>query len=118
MVRDQAQDMGWCAKGEGSSSLLGKHLLRHFYVVSATWGQPAVQVVNFEQHIFRNGEDWYRQRIPVSKFILMPRKMAEYHVPFNQVTLDYIKLLRKQRHEDDMFSDVSASLNKWSLECK
>ena len=54
----------------------------------------------------------------MSKFILMPRKMAEYHVPFNQVVLDYIKLIRRERQGDDVFMDLTASLNKWSLECK
>ncbi len=49
---------------------------------------------------------------------MMPRKMAEYHGPFNDVTSDYINLIRAQRQQDNLFRDLTLSLNKWSLECK
>ena len=56
--------------------------------------------------------------MPISKFIMMPRKMAEYHQPFNDVVFDFMKLVRSKRGKDDSFSDVVLLLNKWSLECK
>ena len=56
--------------------------------------------------------------MPISKFILMPRKMAEYHGPFNEVTSDLISLIRNQRTEDNVFADTTTSLKKWSFECK
>ena len=56
--------------------------------------------------------------MPVSKFILMPRKMAEYYVPFNRVALDYIQLICRQKSGDDVVLDVTSSLSKWSLEGK
>ncbi len=48
--------------------------------------------------------------MPISKFILMPRKMAEYHGPFNEVTSDLISLIRNQRTEDNVFADTTTSL--------
>lgn len=68
--------------------------------------------------LYRNGEEWHKHRIPISKFIMMPRKMAEYHEPFNQVSMDYLTLVRRQRSEDAMLLDVTSSLSKWSLECE
>jgi hypothetical protein len=65
----------------------------------------------------RDGEEWLKQRIPISKFIMMPRKMAEYHGPFNQVTQDYIDYLRSHR-TGGVFKDIADSLNRWSLECE
>ena len=56
--------------------------------------------------------------MPISKFIMMPRKMAEYYRPFNEVAFDFMKLIRRKRNEDNLLSDVVFSLNKWSLECK
>ena len=56
--------------------------------------------------------------MPISKFIMMPRKMAEYYKPFNEVVFDFMKLIRRKRNEDNLLSDVVFSLNKWSLECK
>lgn len=56
--------------------------------------------------------------MPVSKFILMPKNMAKYYVPFNQVTLDYIQWLCRQRQENNIVLDVASSLSKWSLESK
>lgn len=49
---------------------------------------------------------------------MMPRKMAEYHEPFNNVTQDYISHLRSCRSKDDLYLDIANSLNKWSLECE
>ena len=67
---------------------------------------------------FREGEEWHKQRLPISKFIMMPRKMAEYHKPFNRVVQEYIDYLRTRRDRDGLVADIPASLNKWSLECK
>ena len=66
----------------------------------------------------RDGEQWHENRLPVSKFIMMPRKMAEYHEPFNNVVSDYVDLIRSQRQQDNLFCDVVLSMNKWSLECE
>ena len=66
----------------------------------------------------RDGEEWHRNRKPISKFIMMPRKMAEYYKPFNDVASDYVDLIRVQRQEDNLLRDLTLSLNKWSMECE
>lgn len=56
--------------------------------------------------------------MPISKFIMMPRKMAEYHESFNEVSSDFIDLIRAQRQEGGILLDVVNSLNMWAMECK
>lgn len=63
------------------------------------------------------GETWHDQRIPISKFLLVPRKIAEYHEGFNEVSADLIKLIRHLRDsENDIVTDVPSQMNKWSFE--
>ena len=54
----------------------------------------------------------------MSKFIMMPRKMAEYYESFNNITSDYMDHIRTLRKEDDVLLDVNRSLSKWSIECE
>ena len=65
----------------------------------------------------RNGEDWERQRKPISKHMMIPRKVFEYHESFNEVALDLLELIRVERKEGDMCLDVPYVLKRWSFEC-
>ena len=68
--------------------------------------------------LYRNGERWESQRKPMSKFMMVPRKLGEYHEAFNEVALDLVNLLRLERGKESMFLDVPGVLNRWSFECK
>ncbi len=67
-------------------------------------------------YCFRNGEEWHKHRRPISKFMSVPRKVAEYHQPFNEVTTDLIEGIRRSRDNRDMLSDTTALLQKWAFE--
>jgi len=55
----------------------------------------------------------------MSKFAMVPRKVAEFHEDFNSITLDLLKRIRQQRNpETNIVSDVAELLFKWSFECK
>ena len=66
----------------------------------------------------RNGENWEKQRKPISKFMMVPRKVGEYHEAFNEVALDLVDILRKERGKEDVFLDVPGMMNRWSFECE
>ena len=67
----------------------------------------------------REREDWYRQRQPISQFMMVPRKIGEYHEDFNSITRDLVVLLRKLRDSQTcVIEDVLAQLSMWSFECK
>ena len=67
---------------------------------------------------FRENEKWLKQRVPISKYIMMPRKVADYSLPFNEVSLDFISYIREKRGEGNRLSDTVSGLNRWSFECK
>ena len=67
---------------------------------------------------YSDGENWHEQRRPISKFMMMPRKVAEYHEPFNDVTFDLLKKIRKSRDESGNLFDASSYFYKWSFECE
>ena len=50
--------------------------------------------------------------------MMVPRKLGEYHEAFNEVALDLVNVLRKEREKNNMFLDVPSVLNRWSFECK
>ena len=50
--------------------------------------------------------------------MLVPRKLAEYHEAFNEVALDLVDVLRKERGKEDVFLDVPGTMNRWSFECE
>ena len=54
----------------------------------------------------------------MSKFMMIPRKVSEYHESFNEVALDLLELIRVEKGEGDMFIDVQNVLNRWSFECE
>ena len=67
----------------------------------------------------RNGEQWESQRKPISKFMMVPRKLGEYHEAFNEVTFDLVDFIRRERQkEDNLYRDVPGVMNRWSFECK
>ena len=58
-------------------------------------------------------------RSPMSKFIMVPRKVAEYHEDFNNITLDLIKNIEmKKDSHSALLSDVPSLLFNWSFECE
>ena len=64
-------------------------------------------------------EDWYRQRQPISQFMMVPRKVGEYHEAFNEIANDMIKSIKLLRDpQSNIFYDVPNLLFKWSFECK
>ena len=69
--------------------------------------------------VCREGENWYRQRQPISQFMMVPRKIGEYHEDFNSITRDLLVLLRQIRNSQTcVVQDVRACLSMWSFECK
>ena len=50
--------------------------------------------------------------------MMVPRKLGEYHEAFNEVALDLVSVLKKERGEEDVFLDVPDVMNRWSFECK
>ena len=54
----------------------------------------------------------------MSKFMMVPRKVSEYHEGLNLVTLDLLKNINKDRDVDTaVYSDVPRLLFKWAFEC-
>ena len=66
----------------------------------------------------RTGEAWENQRKPMSKFMMVPRKVGEYHESFNEVTKDLVDLIKLERREGDLYADVLSLMNRWSFECE
>ena len=77
-----------------------------------------IKVINALLFDYSDGENWHEQRRPISKFMMMPRKVAEYHEPFNEVTFDLVKKIKKNRDESGNLIDASSYLYKWSFECE
>ena len=50
--------------------------------------------------------------------MMVPRKLGEYHEAFNEVALDLVSVLKKEKGEEDVFLDVPDVMNRWSFECK
>ena len=54
----------------------------------------------------------------MSKFMMVPRKVGEYHEGLNSITLDLLKNIRKDKDVDtSTYSDVPSLLFKWAFEC-
>ena len=69
--------------------------------------------------LFSEGEEWYRQRVPMSKFALVPQNVAKFHEEFNAIVVDLLKKIRQQRDpKTQVISDVPNLLCKWSFECE
>ena len=69
--------------------------------------------------LVRQGEEWHKMRSPMSKFMMVPKKVAEYHEGFNNITLDLLKNIDLKKHPDTaMLTDAPSHLFKWSFECK
>lgn len=57
--------------------------------------------------------------MPMSKFMMVPRKVGEYLEGLNSITLDLLKNIRRGRDVDTAtYSDISSLLFKWAFECK
>ncbi len=55
----------------------------------------------------------------MSKFMMVPRKVAEYHEDFNTITEDLIKNIEmKKDPQSALFRDLPSLLFNWSFECK
>ena len=69
--------------------------------------------------LFSEGEEWQRQRVPMSKFAMVPQNVARFHEEFNAIVVDLLKKIRQQRDPDtQVVSDVPNLLCKWSFECE
>ena len=67
----------------------------------------------------RDGEDWLHVRQPLQRFAMVPRKVAEYHDGFNQVTEDLLKKIEEMKDpETGVLKDVFNLFRLWSFECK
>ena len=54
----------------------------------------------------------------MSKFTLVPRKIAEYHGDFNAISKDLKKVIRQMRDPDtNMLNNIPTVFYKWSFEC-
>ena len=54
----------------------------------------------------------------MSKFMMVPRKVGEYHEGLNAVTLDLLRNIKKGREADTaIYNNVPNLLFKWALEC-
>ena len=55
----------------------------------------------------------------MSKFMMVPRKVAEYHEELNAITEDLIRNICHLRDPNsNVMADVPSLLFKWSFECK
>ena len=56
--------------------------------------------------------------MPMSKFMMVPRKVGEYHEGLNSISLDMMKNIKKGRNDDTAnYNDVPSLLFKWAFEC-
>ena len=55
----------------------------------------------------------------MSKFIMVPRKVGEYHEDFNRITQDLMKLIEQKKDpQTQVVSDVNKLHFRWSFECE
>ena len=55
----------------------------------------------------------------MSKFIMVPRKVAEYHDGFNDISLDLLKNFEmKKDPQTGLLTNVPSLLFNWSFECE
>ena len=54
----------------------------------------------------------------MSKFMMVPRKVSEYHETFNEITLDLLEAIRLEKGEEDMLLDVQSLMHRWAFESK
>ena len=55
----------------------------------------------------------------MSKFAMVPRKVAEFHEVFNDIARDLMKSIRKKRDPNsNILNDVPDLFFNWSFECK
>ena len=69
-------------------------------------------------YFYRSDEKWLSQRVPISKYIMMPQRMADYWIAFNEVSLDLVKYVQNHRDERNRIQNTVAIMKKWALECK
>ena len=63
-----------------------------------------------------DGEEWHKQRVSISKFSMMPRKIAEFHDGFNTATKELLEAIEEKRDKSMVVHDASSLLFKWSFE--
>ena len=49
---------------------------------------------------------------------MMPQRMADYWIAFNEVSLDLVKYVQNHRDERNRIQNTVAIMKKWALECK
>ena len=74
---------------------------------------------NFIPNTFRQGEEWRNYRLPIQKFTMVPRKVAEYYTDFNHVTEDLLENIEEIKDsKTSVLKDVTELLFRWSFECE
>ena len=69
--------------------------------------------------LFSEGEEWHRQRVPMSKFAMVPQNVAKFHEEFNAIIVDLLTKIQRQKDPNtQVLSDLPNLLNKWSFECE
>ena len=54
----------------------------------------------------------------MSQFMMVPRKVGEYHEGFNEIAKDLMAAIKALRTPDNnLLSNVPSLLFKWSFEC-
>lgn len=86
--------------------------------ISDLWTQMMTEELQLPMGLFlSNGEDWLRQRKPISKFTMVPQRVAGYWKDFNLITLDFLDIIRRDRHKITMqICDISPYIFRWSFE--
>lgn len=99
----------------GKLSLLG---IGRCLISGATWlGMQTAR--DLQYFIYRQGKEWQYYRQPLQKFSMVPRKVAEYHDGFNQVTEDLLRNIEEMEDpKTGVLKDVPELFYRWSFECK
>ena len=66
----------------------------------------------------RQGEEWYRHRVVLSKKLLRPKEVTEFCGDMSLVADDFIKRMAKVQLPDHSIHKFEYEVFKWALECK
>jgi hypothetical protein len=74
--------------------------------------------LNDPQSLFiAQGENWYRQRQPMSQFMMVPRKVGEYYKQFNEITTELLDHIEKIKDpQTNIVSNLLPVMKLWSFE--
>ena len=67
---------------------------------------------------YREGEEWYRHRVPLNKKLLNVKQVEHYAPDFNKVIDQFMMKMLAMRDENMEVQHIEKELFKWSLESK